>query len=233
MDDLASLKIDRSKRKDKQPVRRARGGSPWVARGIVLVVLAGLGALFFRPLKGFLDSVRLPRVKVAKVVESHPAAVGAVQGTAANGYVVAARRAALSADTPGRIVELNVTEGSVVKKGDVVARLYADEYAAALERAKADRMAADADVVRAAAAVEAAAAGKQRASRNEAVAQAEVREAEAGQALARSRFARVRKLFEDGIESQDALDNAQAELTRADARVGSAKARLERASANV
>jgi len=112
--------------------------------------------LFWKPIQGQVDKVRLAEVTPLRVEKSHPAAVGAVRGMAANGYVVAARRAALSADTPGRIVELNVTEGSVVKQGDVVARLYSDEYAAAARRAEADLTAAQAGLSRAKAALESA-----------------------------------------------------------------------------
>ncbi|MBL8753450.1 MAG: biotin/lipoyl-binding protein, partial [Planctomycetes bacterium] len=93
-----------------------------------LVVVGGLAAagwLFAPSLVAFTDRVRLPQVRTVVVTESAPSAAAAVRGTAANGYVVAARRAALSSDVPGRIVELNVREGSVVQKGDVVARLYA------------------------------------------------------------------------------------------------------------
>src|SRR5262245_65652890 len=91
--------------------------------------------------------MRLPSVRVIQVSLSSPLVSSAVQGTSANGYVVAERRAALSADTPGRIVEMNVREGSVVKKGDVVARLYADEYRAALRRSEADLESAQAALV--------------------------------------------------------------------------------------
>src|SRR4029078_10015307 len=77
------------------------------------------------------------------------ASVAAVTGTSANGYIIARTRAALSADTPGRVVAMNVEEGSTVKKGDVVARLYSDEYAANLARAGADVTVAEAGKTRA------------------------------------------------------------------------------------
>ena len=121
--DVEALKIDRSGRSAK--ATRARSArSPWFGRGVALVVLLGLGWLFRAPIQGVVDAIRLPQVRILQVVRSHPATAGAVRGTAANGHIVAARRAALSADTAGRIIELNVTEGSHVKKGFVVARLY-------------------------------------------------------------------------------------------------------------
>ncbi|MHC4896370.1 MAG: hypothetical protein ACYTGW_04610, partial [Planctomycetota bacterium] len=141
---VEALKIDRSK-----PPRPKRGRTgAWVFRSVVLLLVVGAVWLFHRPILAFVDEIRLPAVRVVQVIESHPATVSAVSGAAANGHIVAARRAALSADTPGRIIEMNVTEGSVVKKGFVVARLYAEEYAAALQRAEADLRAAKAEVGR-------------------------------------------------------------------------------------
>src|SRR5690606_31454509 len=140
---------------------------------IALALVAFALWLFRAPLMATLDRLQAVQVRVARADRPGPAAAGAVRGLAAHGHLVAARRAALSADTPGRIVELNVTEGSVVKEGDVVARLFADEYAAALRRAEADLLAADAARVRAGAAVESARAELARleSARNAAAAQ--------------------------------------------------------------
>ena len=66
-------------------------------------------------------------------------------GTAANGYIVARRRAALSTDIPGRLVELNVEEGSRVDQGDVVARLDTRELEAYRDRLQAEVRAAQAN----------------------------------------------------------------------------------------
>src|SRR5262249_15030775 len=117
--DLEPLKIERGQREASRGRR-----PPWFGRVLVLAVLGGLLFLFRRPLLEQIDRLRLPVVHVIQVSATSPLAASAVQGTAANGYVVPRVRAALSADTPGRIVEMNVTEGSVVKKGDVVARLF-------------------------------------------------------------------------------------------------------------
>ena len=102
-------------------------------------MLALLFWFFQTPIMGFLDGWRLTEVRVQRVSKrSGAAAAASSAGASANGYIVAKTRAALSADTPGRIVEMNVQEGSVVKKGDVVARLYSDEYRANLQHALAD-----------------------------------------------------------------------------------------------
>jgi len=196
-----------------------------------LVLILTTGWLFQRPVIRFLDQFRLPHVRVIRVAKSHPATIGAVAGTAANGYVVAARRAALSADAPGRIVELHVTEGSVVKKGDVVARLFYEEVAAGLERAKANTVAAKADVVRSTAALQSAIADKQRRQQGTEVASAQADEAQANQRLAQARFVRVQDLFARKIASQDEVDASQAELDAAIARTATTKARKQAAIA--
>src|SRR5258706_9786520 len=138
--DLQPLKIER-----QEPQRAARGRSfRWVTPAVVLLVLGGLAWLFRGPVMGFVDGLRLPEVRTVVVRTTSSASAAAATGTSSNGYIVAKTRAALSADTPGRIVQLNVQEGSVVKKGDVVARLYSDEYAAFLRRAEADLLLATA-----------------------------------------------------------------------------------------
>ncbi|MHC5072100.1 MAG: efflux RND transporter periplasmic adaptor subunit [Planctomycetota bacterium] len=226
---VEALKIDRSK-----PPRPKRGRTgAWVFRSVVLLLVVGAVWLFHRPILAFVDEIRLPAVRVVQVIESHPATVSAVSGAAANGHIVAARRAALSADTPGRIIEMNVTEGSVVKKGFVVARLYAEEYAAALQRAEADLRAAKAEVGRAGAALASAKSDVDQEERNRQVAQAEVDEAKAVRKLAQVRHDRVIRLLEKGVSSQADVDDAEAALDTAKAKVASAEARLHAAASEV
>lgn len=225
MEDLSALKIDRNPN-PKRPASR-RGQNPWFTRAVVLVVLAATTWVFYRPILSFVDQFRLPHVQVIRVTESHPAAIGAVSGAAANGYIVAARRAALSADTPGRIVELHVTEGSVVKKGAVVARLFYEEVKAGLQRAKANVIASKADVARADAGLQASKADEQRRTRGEQVAEALAEEAQANLRLAQARFGRTQDLFARKIASQDEVDASQAELDAATARLSTANARIQ------
>ncbi|MEM7203512.1 MAG: efflux RND transporter periplasmic adaptor subunit [Planctomycetota bacterium] len=229
--DVSALKIDRTAPTKRTP--RPRRGSPWPLRVVVLGALVGAGWLFRTPITSTLDRVRLPQVRVVQVVESHPAAAGAVAGTAANGHIVAARRAALSADTPGRIVELAVTEGSVVKEGDLVARLYADEYAAALRRAEAEVATAGARVKRAEAAVTEAEAQLTQRQSDRQTSVEQVAEAVATRTLAQEEFARAKSLRERGVNSQAVLDSARATLDTATAQVRAAEARQRAADSGI
>lgn len=219
--DLQSLTIDRS----AKPGARKRGRrSPWFGRLVFLGLLAGLAWLFLPALQPAIDRLRLPLVSVAAVSESTPAAAAAVQGTAANGYITASRRAALSSDISGRIIEMLVTEGSVVKKGDVVARLFADEYRAALQRAAADLATASASQQRADAAVESSLLFERQAADQAAAAGAQVAEAEAQAALAQNELARTLDLQKTGSSSEQALDRAKAEAAATTARLTAARA---------
>ncbi len=223
--DLEPLKIERS---PVSPRRRARA-SRWVGRAVVLALLVGALFFFRRPLLALADRWRLPEVRVVQVVETSPLATSAIQGTAANGYIVASKRAALSADTPGRIVEMNVTEGSVVRKGDVVARLYADEYRALLERAEADLGAARSVVASRRASREVALAGLARTRSSVQRAEADLVEANAALHLAELDLERIRQLVEERIISEQDLDSELTQGERARAQRDTAAAALEEA----
>ena len=224
--DLQSLKIDRS----AKPAARRRG-NPWPFRLVLLVAAGGACWLFWPLLTQFTDRLRLPEVRTALVAEPTKAAAAAVQGTAANGYVVAARRAALSSDVPGRIVELAVREGSVVKQGDVVARLFADEYRAAWQRTVADLAAAEAVVRRSEAAERASEAELLQTTTSEATARSQCAEAEAQQRWAQLEFERNSDLVRQGIGSPRDQDRAASELDAAKARLAALQGTLATSSA--
>ncbi len=56
----------------------------------------------------------------------------------ASGYVVASRKAAVASKITGRLIEVNVEEGSFVRKGDIIARLEYDDALAMVEEARAN-----------------------------------------------------------------------------------------------
>ena len=134
-DELASLRIDRDR-----PAR-----SPWrwplllLVPGILLI--AGLYALRARAaLSGTeVDTVR------ASVLRPAEAAAGSPLLTS-SGYVVARRKAVVSAKIQGRLAELKVEEGSRVREGQLLARLESADYQAQVSRARAQLERAQADL---------------------------------------------------------------------------------------
>ncbi len=120
---LASLKIERA------PVRRKTGPSPvMLGAAAVALVLAGGAAWYFWP-----DN----RVPVHVITAQAEGAGGTSTGLDASGYVVARRKATLSAKILGKVVEVNFEEGQTVKAGDIVARLDDSNYEASLRQAQA------------------------------------------------------------------------------------------------
>src|SRR5947208_2767669 len=72
---------------------------------------------------------------------------GGAVAVVANGYVVARTKAAVSAKIPGRLAQLNVSEGSNVQKGEVIARLDTADCAAAVGQAEAGLASAKATLI--------------------------------------------------------------------------------------
>jgi RND family efflux transporter MFP subunit len=223
-EDIATLEIPKQ--------QRARGGRGWPWPLILLIVVLAAAALFHKQLLAALASWQAPRLAVAEVQRVSAAALMAEEGTSSNGYVVAARRAALSADTPGRIVELNVTEGSQVERGQVVARLFHDELEALVDVAKAQVESAKAAVLQAEAQLAATEAELPSLASDEAAALASISAARARETLARLELERISPLVKDLILPTRDQDRAQAELDSAGADRLAAEARRESAAAN-
>ncbi|HEY6065479.1 MAG TPA: efflux RND transporter periplasmic adaptor subunit [Thermoanaerobaculia bacterium] len=107
--DLSALRIRREPEK-------SRGPKGWLLLGAILVVAAGAAAYFV--------AGRSLRPKTVEVVTASLLTEGQASTVlTATGYVEAERKADLSPKITSRITELNVTEGTRVKRGDVVARL--------------------------------------------------------------------------------------------------------------
>lgn len=186
---LSQLKIDRG---TLAPARRRRGWLPWVLGAVVIAAGAGF-FLMPHPLE----------VKTASVVQSAPSQQY-VQLTA-SGYVVAQRRAAVASKATGRLVELNVREGSVVKRGEVLAKLDSSDVQAAI-------LAAQAGVLQA---------------------EAQVRQAEVEQVNAQAELARTEGLQAQNFVSPQAVDTAKTRANAARASVSAAQAAVAQARANL
>lgn len=210
--DLSKLRIDRPRRDYARATGRPWG---WIAFAVAL--LLALGWTQRGAVADLLEGDTRPEVRLGVVRREGPAA-NEVAGMAANGYVVAARRAALSADTPGRIVQMNVTEGQRVQKGEVVARLYADEYAAALAQAQALVAAARAEITRVAKAAAAADSEVARARAGIATARSALEAHQPVRTLARQELTRVEAMAARQAAVTRDLDRARSERDGAEAR---------------
>jgi RND family efflux transporter MFP subunit len=132
--DLAKLHIDRDA--PAPGVKRAFTRTVWLAGAAIVIVAAIVLALR-----------RGGPVPVQVVTVSLGATGGGAVGVVANGYVVARTKAAVSAKIPGRLASLSVSEGSFVRKGDVIARLESADYAASVAEAQAQLASARATLI--------------------------------------------------------------------------------------
>lgn len=124
--DLSRLRIDRS-----VPAASSTG-RPVPAIVIGAAILAVIVAIFVW--------TRLSPGGMEVQVVTATATGGAVAssgGISASGYVVARTKASVSAKVPGRLAYLGVSEGSVVRRGEVIARLENDDSRAAVNAADA------------------------------------------------------------------------------------------------
>jgi RND family efflux transporter MFP subunit len=119
---LDSLKIERT------PVRRKQTSPLLYVAGIVAVIVIAAAAWFFWP-----DNA----IPVHVITASAEGSGGGGASLDASGYVVARRKATLSAKIMGKIAEVNFEEGQKVKAGEIVARLDDSDYQAAVRQAQA------------------------------------------------------------------------------------------------
>ena len=127
---LATLRTGGVSGSEPPPRRRVRL-RPWQV--VVLVLLLALAAtrLGGKP------------VEVEIAVIGPPPASGRATVLNASGYVVARRLATVASKVTGRLIEVNVDEGTQVREGQVLARLDPSTVRAAYEVAVSSRAAAD------------------------------------------------------------------------------------------
>ena len=183
-DSLDRLTID----KTRQTTSRGRSGR---LRGIIIaaVVLATVTAVMVLRTRNI--SIETTSVNLVYPTQSFTL-------LNASGYVVAQRKAAVAAKTTGRLEWLGVEEGSLVRSGQVIARLENKDLQALLQQGEA-------------------AVGSSTAS----LEQVRAELADAGQS-----FARQKELLKQGIVSKSEYDVAEARFKRAAAAVNGAEAGL-------
>ncbi len=162
------------------------------------------GALLLAAAAGAVYLIHPPAIAVhtTQVVAAYPSQQYVVLN--ATGYVVARRQAAVASKGTGRVEWLGVTEGSVVKEGELIARLESRDVAATFDNAVA----------------------------NTAVAVAATASAATELADARRNLERMRSLYRKKFISQSMLDDAVSRVTRARDAVDSAAASVTAARAN-
>lgn len=129
---LEKLAIEKTA-KTRAPEKRSRTFSVLVAALAAAAVLALVSWIYLS--KGV-------EVKAVSVSEVYPAQL--LSRLNASGYVVAQRRADVASKITAQLVELLVQEGSMVKQGQVIARLESSDARALLEQSRANLKLAEA-----------------------------------------------------------------------------------------
>ena len=200
--DLSKLRINRD---DPPPaVKRALGRALWLA-GAAAIIIAAVVVIGRRG-----GAVPVQVVTVSTSGGARAANGGGGDGAVAvvaNGYVVARTKAAVSAKIPGRLAVLNVSEGSRVEKGAIIARLDNADYAAAVGQAEAGLASAKATLI----------------------------ETQSDRDQLRREYVRVRDIHAQNpnlVSPQD-VENADSKARQADARVSAQQSRVDAAAAGL
>jgi HlyD family secretion protein len=188
---LEALRLDPD---DATPRRR------WWIPVVVLLFVAGIGLYAWRASASF-GAVEIDTVRAVSRVQQ--AAAGGQPVLTASGYLVARRQAVVSAKIQGRLQDLRVEEGSVVRKGDVIARLESTDFIAQVERSKAALAEFDAN--------------KQRAD-------AAIQRAEADLSENRRQMSLNSRLLKEAVVAQDAYDAAVSRVRISEAQLAQSRA---------
>jgi RND family efflux transporter MFP subunit len=140
-EELASLRIERDR-----PPRRWGRTIGWLL--LLAVIVAGaLYYVYAKPSFGPLAALGAIEVETTQAsVQNTGGPSGGTPILTASGYLVARKQSVISSKIQGRLSELRVEEGSVVRGGEVIARLEDADYVAAIAKAKADIAYAKADL---------------------------------------------------------------------------------------
>ena len=133
-EDLSKLKIDRNGATGLTKRKRKSGL-------MVTLVVAIVSVLF---LIVYFRSITAIEIESATVTTAYPSQSFTLLN--ATGYVVAQRKAAVASKATGRVEWLGVTEGSKVKKGEIIAQLENKDVSATMEQAAASVKVAEANL---------------------------------------------------------------------------------------
>src|SRR4030042_4415297 len=120
IEDLKKLKIEKA---DKVIITAGRKKKPFIIAAIILVFL--ISVILYRT--GIIAPATT--VDVTTVSQVYPSQSLSILN--ASGYIVAQRKAAVASKMTGRLVALNIEEGSKIKKGQIIARMESADVSAA------------------------------------------------------------------------------------------------------
>ena len=214
--------------------------APWL---VLIVALAAGWYLFGDRLRELSKSEEEVAGPATVRVQAAGALGDAMSGIAANGYIVARRRAALSTVLSGRLVEIRVEEGQRVKADEIIARIQYDDYESRLAAAKASVSNAEARRDESRAVVHLQGAAHAEANSRLGVLRSQLVAAESEAAEAERERDRQKKSFEDGVIPESVwdgyvttarrlralADTSLAQLKAGERALATAQARLESA----
>jgi HlyD family secretion protein len=210
MDDgLKSLRIDRSGEQASRSTLRRLRPLNWILLGFGLLALLG-SAWFIYGRRTTATEVETVRVSAS----SMSSAAGAAGITILNstGYIIAAHKIELASKVSGRVAWIGVEKGDRVRQGQPLVGLEDEEFRARLVEAQGQLDSLKARL-----------AALENGSRPEETArsQADLEQVRADLENARATLDRTRTLVEQGIQSRQALDDAQARYNAQAARFAS------------
>src|SRR5438067_7007034 len=196
-ENLQNLKIDRSHRSDSGEGQPPVWAKRYIVGGIAVVILLGIVALAYRVL-----SPAAAEVQVVRAAAEGGNEAGSIV-LSAGGYIVAHHKINVNSKVTGRVKWIGVEKGDKVKEGQVLVRLEDDEFRAQYQQAHGAAENARAYYQE-----------LQQRSRPEEIQQAEHNLAEARATLANDKIVldRTRNLTNQGVLSQQALDDATAKF---------------------
>ena len=208
--ELESLRIDRSKRSQREPSAWA---TRWIVAGVLLFVLLGAARYVYAMLNA---STEVEVVRLASA--SSAGARGGDVILNATGYIIAAHKIQVASKVLGRVAWIGVDKGDKVREGQVIVRLEDEEYKAQLQQARGRQQALEARLTE-----------LETGSRPEEFdrSRAELEEARANVENAKVNLDRNERLAAEGVVAKQTLDDAKARYDREVARMNAIQKSME------
>src|SRR5499425_2391899 len=169
------------------------------------VLYASIPVVIFGAIVATAFALRSQKPVVEVAAAAKPEAGGPQTALNASGYVTPRRRATIAAKITGRVTGVFFDEGTLVKEGHLLATLDDSDYRRALDSAKADRDAS----------------------------QAAIADLEVQLRNAEIQLKRAKQLRDSGVQTQEALDNAQTNADSLRAKIDLTKQQVAAADSRI